>query len=88
VIIFTDHLSDDTGSCPSLKNSDCGSLVEFPSQGTSDQCSSQEVGKWVDKLMAMSDSEAEPSNTMPGSEDFGGDPFLEVASRILDQELS
>jgi hypothetical protein len=90
VIFFKDYLRDEakpsaTSSPDSaFVNPDSDTLVDFPTQDASQECSREEIGKWVDKLMAMPD-EAGALHRPSGSME---DPFLAVASKIWNEELS
>jgi hypothetical protein len=89
VILFKDYLQKDINTSAELPNSDTthpksDSIVDFPPQDTSKECSREEIGKWVDKLMSMPDEAV----ALHGSSDLVEDPFLAVASKIWDEEIS
>jgi len=89
VILFKDYIQEDINTSTEPSNSDfvhskSDSIVDFPSQGTSKECSREEIGKWVDKLMAMPDE----AGVLHGASDLLDDPFLAVASKIWNEEIS
>jgi hypothetical protein len=90
VIFFKDYLPEDAKltapSSPqsSFAESNPSELIDFPSHETSQECSREEIGKWVDKLMAMPAED----NSSPVSPELMDDPFLAVASKIWKEELS
>jgi len=61
-----------------------GALLEFPADQSEAGCSREEIGKWVDKLMAMPE-QTKGTNHLAFPAD---DPLLVVAERILGEEPS
>lgn len=90
MIFFKDYLREEANpsSAPSsdsiFVNSDSDKIVDFPACDSAQECSREEIGKWVDKLMAMPD-EVDDFHRPSASAD---DPLLAVASRILRDELN
>ena len=90
MIFFKDYLQEETKpsatSSPdsAFVNSDSDAIVDFPAQDASQECSREEIGKWVDKLMAMPDEAGALHRPSRSAED----PFLAVAAKILNEELS
>ena len=65
------------------------SIVEFPSQTTHPKgCSREEIGKLVDKLMSMPESSGITTDLMTDLYEVDEDPFLAVANRLLEEDLS
>jgi hypothetical protein len=64
------------------------SIVEFPDQTQPGECSREEIGKLVDKLMSMPESSGNTKDLLSGLSDVDEDPFLAVATRLLEEELS
>jgi len=69
------------------KKSKC-SIVEFPDQTHPEECSREEIGKLVDKLMSMPESSGNAKDLLSGLSGVDEDPFLAVATRLLEEELS
>ena len=67
------------GKCP---------IVEFPGQAQPAGCSREEIGRLVDKLMSMSESSGNTKDLLEGLSDVDEDPFLTVATRVLEEEHS
>ncbi|MBN37585.1 MAG: hypothetical protein CMI29_03890 [Opitutae bacterium] len=90
MIFFKDYLPEDanlTAPSPpqsSFAESNPSELIDFPAHETSQECSKEEIGKWVDKLMAMPGED----NSLHVSPALMDDPFLVVASKIWKEELS
>jgi hypothetical protein len=89
VILFKDYFQKSINTSAELPDSDIAhsksdSMVDFPPQDTSKECSREEIGKWVDKLMAMPNEAV----ALHGSSDLVDDPFLAVASKIWNEEIS
>lgn len=90
MIFFKDYLREEINpsaeSSPqsAFLNSESTSIVDFPAQGPSEGCTREEIGKWVDKLMAMPDD----ADELRGSLESVEDPFLAVASKMWSEEIS
>ena len=67
------------GKCP---------IVEFPGQAQPAGCSREEIGRLVDKLMSMPESSGNTKDLLLGFSDVDEDPFLTVATRVLEEEHS
>ena len=64
------------------------SIVEFPDQTQPEECSREEIGRLVDKLRSMPESSGNTKDLISGLSDVDEDPFLTVAARLLEEELS
>ena len=90
MIFFKDYLREETNpsaassSDSPFVNSDSDKIVDFPSCHSAQECSREEIGKWVDKLMAMPDEVGDLHRPSASADD----PFLAVASKILREELN
>ena len=88
MIFFKDYLREETNpsATPSASflEDNADKIVDFPTYDTSQECSREEIGKWVDKLMAMPDDATDLHRPSESSDD----PLLAVASRILREELN
>ena len=87
MIFFKDYLQEEIKpsaiSSPDSVSINSDAIVDFPAQYASHECSREEIGKWVDKLMAMPDEVGALHRPSESAED----PFLAVASKILSEEL-
>ena len=72
----------------SEKNTGQCSIIEFPGQNQPEQFSREEIGRLVDKLMSMPESSGNMENMLSGLSNNDEDPFLTVAARVLEEELS
>ena len=90
MIFFKDYLREETtpsaasSSDSTFENSDSDKIIDFPACDSAQECSREEIGKWVDKLMAMPDEVGDLHRPSASADD----PFLAVASRILREELN
>tara|TARA_Y100000589_G_scaffold68948_1_gene60718 strand:- start:147 stop:419 length:273 start_codon:yes stop_codon:yes gene_type:complete len=90
VIFFKDYLREEmnptsaSSSDSAFVNSDSDKIVDFPACDSSQECSREEIGKWVDKLMALPDDVGDLHRPSESADD----PFLTVASKILREELN
>jgi hypothetical protein len=96
VIFIKDYLEKTSPTVPTQtsceeesekKKSKC-SIVEFPDQTQPEECSREQIGKLVDKLMSMPESPENAKDLLSGLSSVDEDPFLTVASRLLEEELS
>ncbi len=90
MINIEDHLNldaDFSTEAVSQNNMLCGSsvLITFP-QEPSDNISKEEIGKWVDHLMEMPDSDEIQSDLHHESTNEWEDPFAIIADRILSED--
>ena len=88
MIFFKDYLREETNpsATPSASflEDNADKIVDFPTYDTSQECSREEIGKWVDKLMAMPDEVGDLHRPSASADD----PFLAVASRIFERNLT
>ena len=90
MIFLKDYLREETNlsaassSDSTFVNSDSDKIVDFPACDSAQECSREEIGKWVDKLMSMPDEVGDLHRPSESADD----PFLAVASRILREELN
>ncbi|HAW99097.1 MAG TPA: hypothetical protein DCX67_11230 [Opitutae bacterium] len=88
MIFIENYLEDESSNdqnehpCPGTDDSEV--LIEFPTDQSEAGCSREELGKWVDKLMALPEqTKATEHLAFPAD-----DPLLVVAERILGEEPS
>lgn len=96
MIFIKDYLEKTSPTIPAETPCDAGSdkkkskcsIVEFPDQTQTVECSREEIGKLVDKLMSMPESSVSANDLFSGLSGVDEDPFLTVATRLLEEELS
>ena len=76
------NIDSDQSSLSSCNDSD---VISFPTDKV-DEVSKEEIGKWVDQLMQMTEPEGDFKDPLDQFSEEFDDPFIQVAERVLSED--
>lgn len=75
---------DEIGNIQSNKGNNC-EIINFPTD-PHNEVTNEEIGKWVDVLMQMPESEGDFQDPQDQFSEVFDDPFIQVAERVLSED--